>query len=49
MAMECQTRLKDALYRSCCGVNRLGDISDFVNTAGQLLQTWRGNRWMASA
>ena len=28
------------------GVNRLGDTSAFVNTAGQLLSTWRGKAIM---
>ena len=45
---------KEALYRIWCGVNRLGDsgvdrLSDtsaFVNTAGQLLLTRRGETRM---
>ena len=51
-------KFKERLYRIWCGVNRLGDsgvhtlgdTSDFVNPAGQLLLT-RGLRpeWMASA
>ena len=43
-------RVKEALYRSWCGGNRLGDsgvrrlveTSAFVNPAGQLLLTRRG-------
>ena len=46
--------LKEALYRIWCGVNRLGgsgvnrlgDTSAFVNTAGQLLLTRRGKTRM---
>ena len=34
---------KEALYRIWCGVNRFGDTSAFVNTAGQLLLTRCGN------
>ena len=48
------SRLKDALYRIWCGVNRLcdsgvnrlGDTSAFVNTAGHLLLTRRGKTRM---
>ena len=47
-------RIKEALYRIWCGVNRLndcgmngiGDTSDFVNTVGQLLLTRRGKNRM---
>ena len=35
-------RVKEALYRSWCGGNRLGDTSAFDNPAGQLLLTRRG-------
>ena len=38
--------LKEALYRIWCGVNRLGDTSAFVITAGQLLLTRRGKTRM---
>ena len=46
--------LKEALYRIWCGVNRLGhsgvnrlgDTSGFVNTAGHLLLTRRGKTRM---
>ena len=46
--------VKEALYRIWCGVNRLGDTgvnrrgdsSAFVNTAGQLLLTRRGKTRM---
>ena len=47
-------RVKEALYRIWCGVNRLGDsgvnrlgdTSAFVNPAGQLLLTRRGKTRM---
>ena len=47
-------RVKEALYRSWCGGNRLGDsgvrrhidTSAFVNPAGQLLLTRRGKTRM---
>ena len=47
-------RLKEAVYRIVCGVNklgdsgvnRLGDTSAFVNPAGQLLLTRRGKTRM---
>ena len=46
--------VKEALYRVCCGANRLGDsgvhtLSDnsaFVDPAGQLLLTRRGKTRM---
>ena len=38
--------IKEALYRIWCGVNRLGDTSAFVNTAGHLLLTRQGKTRM---
>ena len=52
--VNCSVKLKAGLYRSWCGLNRLGDsgvhvlgdTSAFVNPAGQLLLTRRGKTRM---